>query len=525
MKKINLSLLLGLIMWTNVKAQNVNFSEHIAPIIYNHCTSCHRPGEVGPFSLTNYNEVYSWGEMIEYVTTLKYMPPWKPDPNYRHFQRENFLTDAEIQKIADWVNAGKPQGNPALEPPLPNFPIGSQVGQPDLVLSFAKKYKHVGNNLDEYRYFVIPTGLTQNKDLIGLEVRPGNTKIAHHALLWEDTTGTAAAIDAQDTIYGYETGANNSTSLLNGQLPGYVPGMRPVLYQFGMAQKLRSGSDITIQMHYAPTPVDEFDSTTINLFFAPQSATRYIKSKVMVPLPGTLTNGPFFIPANQIKEFHGTYTFNEKVSLLNIAPHMHLLGVSWRVFAMTPQGDTAKLIRINEWDFNWQGSYSFKQPVVLPAGSVIHAYAKYNNTSNNIHNPNNPPIGVTWGENTSDEMYYLPFSWVSYQAGDENLVFESGTTNIFKNDIYTLKNKLYPIAPNPAKGNIKLGFSIVEKGNVSIKIFDLSGKLVAEPISSKLYFEGLHYYDFDASGLTNGIYNVNLQINGKQSMQKLMILD
>ena len=181
----------------------VNFSEHIAPIIYNNCTSCHRQGEVGPMQFTNYEEVATWGTMIKYVTEIKYMPPWKPNLEYSHFVGERGLTDAEIQLIADWVAAGTPQGNPGLEPPLPNFPSGSQLGTPDLVLEMSEDYFIEGNNEDDYRVFVLSTGLTEDKEIAAIEFRPGNRRAVHHALIAYDLDGEAAALDAQSSEYGY----------------------------------------------------------------------------------------------------------------------------------------------------------------------------------------------------------------------------------------------------------------------------------------------------------------------------------
>lgn len=507
----------------SVFSQEVNFSQDIAPIIYNHCTTCHRPGEIGPFSLTNYEQVKAWAPMIQYVTSIKYMPPWKPDPSYQNYQRENYLTEAEIQKISAWVAQGTPRGNPALEPALPVFPTGSQIGTPDLVVSFKQSYVHKGNNQDEYRYFVIPTGLTEAKDLIGLELRPGNKAIVHHALVWADTTGEAKAIDDRTPEYGYEQGANSALSTINGQLPGYVPGMRPVIYANDMAQRLPAGSDLKIQMHFAPTPIDQKDSTTINLFFAKRPATRFVKSKVMVPLPGTLINGPFIIPANQVKEFHGTYKFTEDVSLLNISPHMHKLGQRWEVFAIKPNNDTVQLIKIDEWDFNWQGTYSFKKPFILPKNTIIHAYAKYDNTVNNPVNPNNPPKTISWGENTSDEMYYLPFSWVSYQPGDENIVFENQTTTVEETEFQSIKSELYPIAPNPAFDKIKIGFTLAEAGKVTLQVYDLNGRVIKTIFTNQFHFPGLHTADLDVSKQAAGAYVVTLNVEGKQYSQKLLV--
>ncbi len=523
MKSIFYTTLLSFLATTLIAQQKVNYSEHIAPIIYKNCTSCHRPGEVGPFSLTNYSEVSSWASMIKYVTEIKYMPPWKPDPKFSSFQAENYLNDAQIKMIKDWVDAGTPQGNPALEPKLPVFPKGSLIGVPDKVLSFKTKYLHKGNNKDEYRYFVLPTGLTEDKDLIGLEVRPGNIPVVHHTLVWSDETGQSAKDDAKTPEYGYESGANSAITTLDGQLPGYVPGMRPVLYSHGMAQKLKTGADLKLQVHYAPTVTDEWDSTSVNLYFAKTPAKRYLKSKVMLPFGNGILNGPFVIPANQTKEFHGVYTFAEKVSLLNVSPHMHMLGKYWKVYAVTPTKDTVNLINIKDWDFNWQGTYSFKKPIILPKGTVVHAFAKYDNTTANPVNPSNPPKQITWGEGTREEMFYLPLTWVSYQTGDENLNFEGNTTAADDPRFYTIGTQLYPISPNPAQQNVKVGFTLSADMNVNLNVFNVNGQVVKTLIDNVLHAQGLHTFDFDASNQINGTYLIVLEANGKKHTQKLMI--
>ena len=222
-----------------VHAQVPTWSEQVAPIIFTHCTSCHRPGEIAPFSLTKYEEAVAWGGMISYVTDIRYMPPWKPDPNYgAKYLRENYLSDAEIALIRDWVDGGMPQGDPAKEPPLPVFPDGSQIGTPDLVLSFAQTHLHPGNGVDEYRYFVLPTGLKQPRNLVALEMRPGNKQIVHHALVWADSTSQAAAFDAQTPEYGFLGSGTSGIGNLGEQLPAYVPGVRPHLFTNGIAQRI-----------------------------------------------------------------------------------------------------------------------------------------------------------------------------------------------------------------------------------------------------------------------------------------------
>jgi hypothetical protein len=523
MKKAILCFIALLLLRVPVNAQALTFSQHIAPIIYNNCTNCHRAGEIGPFPLTNYNEVAQWASMLKYVTSIKYMPPWKADPDYQKYQKERFLTDLQIQQIAAWVDSGALQGDPNLEPPLPVFPTGSQVGIPDKVVSFSQSYTHKGTGVDEYRYFVLPTGLTQDMDLIAAEVRPGNTKVLHHVLMWQDTTGDAAAEDAATPEYGYEGGSGMSASLLNGQLPGYVPGQRPVVLNNGMAQELKANADLRLQVHYAPTSSDETDSTSINLFFAKTPATRYVQTKILVPLPGVLVNGPFIIQANKVKEFHGTWTVPEDASFLSIAPHCHKLGKHWKVYAIKPNGDTVPLINIKDWDFNWQGSFAFKNLIHLPQNSVIHAFAEYDNTINNPLNPNNPPQNISWGENTSDEMYYLPMSYITYQQGDENLILEATPTGISNPQFYSIKNQLYPVAPNPATDKLSIGFTLAESGKVYLRIYNNSGQQVATVLNEIYHMPGLHTVNFFATELSSGIYNVVMDVNTTHQTQKLVI--
>lgn len=503
------------------------WSEDVAPIVFKHCTGCHRPGEIAPFPLTNFAEASAWGSMLRYVTDIRYMPPWKPDPALGvEYLQENYLTDDQIATISDWVGAGMPEGDPALTPELPDFPTGSQVGTPDLVLSFAESHLHPGNGTDEYRYFVLPTGLTTARNLVALEMRPGNKSIVHHALTWVDTTGTAAALDAQTPGYGYtaeEVGQGIGASSLNNQLPGYVPGVRAHVLTNGMAQRVPPNSDLLVQVHYAPVTIDERDSSSFNLFFTDQPVSRFVRSEVMVPLPGTLINGPFIIPANQTREFHGVLNVPIDVSILGLAPHMHLLGTHWDVYAVTPTNDTISLIRINEWDFNWQGGYYFRQLIRLPQGSQIHALAGYDNTTNNPLNPNSPPRLITWGEGTADEMYYLPIYYVPYQAGDEELVLDDLLNDTENPVFHFTQDKLYPVAPNPAVGSVKVGYTLGQSANIRLDVHDASGRRVQTLVDGRRSLPGEHVITWDTSALPNGLYVLTLQVGGTAHSQKVVV--
>lgn len=499
-----------------------NYSEDIAPLIYKHCSNCHRPGEIAPFALTNYNEVASWASTIKHVTEIKYMPPWKPDPKYQQYQLENYLSDDEIATIGNWVLKGMPQGDPSKEPAFPNFPKGSQIGTPDLAISFSQSYVHKGNDIDEYRYFVLPTNLTEDKELIALEMRPGNSKIVHHTLFWADETGKARAEDAKSPEYGY-TGGGSAVSLDN-QLPGYVPGQKPNVFTSGMSQTIKKGSDLVLQMHYAPSSIDESDSSTVNLFFAKKPAPRKVQNKIM--LPYDLVNGPFIIPANQVKEFHGVYKIPFKVSLLGIWPHCHKLGKKWEAYAKLPDGSQIPLIKIEDWDFNWQGGYYFKKLIVLPAGSEIHAFATYDNTINNPVNPNDPPKSITWGEGTSDEMYYLPLTYVVYQPGDENIILNSSKPDLNEAGIENIESKLYPIYPNPVNNqSIQVGFVLNKDQDVAFNLCTQDGKQIINLHSKKMYLQGQHSLKFTIpDNIPEGTYLIKMITTDRVWTERIVVL-
>ena len=507
-----------------LKAQSVTFSEHIAPIIYNHCTKCHRPGEIGPFSLTNYDQVAARGEMIKHVTSINYMPPWQPDPSYKRYQRENYLSDAQKQQIVAWVDAGMPQGNPALEPALPVFPTGSQVGVPDLTVSFAKKHVHPGNNVDEYRYFAIPTGLTQDKKIKSIELRPGNTKLVHHVLIWEDTTGQTAAFDAATPEYGYGENQGAGADLNQPQFPGYVPGSSPPIYSHGIVQTLHAGSDLKLQVHYAPTTTEETDSSSINIFFENGQSDRPLQSAIMLPFGNVLVNGPFIIPANATREFHGRISFPFDVSLYSVSPHCHKLGTHWKVFAVKPNGDTLNLINIKKWDFNWQGDYQFRQLIKVPAGSVIHAFAGYDNTTNNVNNPHDPPQSITWGQGTAEEMYYLPITYLKYQPGDEDIVFETDsvtTGNSLK--LTGMSDKLYPVFPVPSQDEMTIGYTLAQSGKVSVQLLSTNGKKVLSIENDSFHLPGYHTRRIPVSKLSPGIYLLEMTKGKDRQTQKVVV--
>ncbi len=506
----------------------VTFTKDIAPVIYNKCANCHRPGEIGPFSLTNFEEVQNNGEMIKFVTQSKYMPPWKADPTYQHYLEENYLSETEIKNISEWVDNNMPYGNASDEPKFPDYPEGSTLGKPDLVLTFDSKYTHQSNNKDVYWYFVLPTKLPENKVIKAIELRPGNKKIVHHALFFQDTTGSARSFDLKTPEFGFSAntpGFGTDVALQREQFPGYVPGQKPIRFPESLGQKLNKNSDLVVQMHYAPTSIPQTDSSSVNIFFADknENISRYVKSRIMLPsdLPGGFFG--FIIPANQKKVFQGKWKINQNISVLSVFPHMHLLGKRWKVWIEKPDGTTENLMKIDDWDFNWQGGYYFKKFIIAPKNSIVYAEAEYDNTLDNPVNPNNPTKSVTWGENTTDEMYYFPLLYVPYKTGDENVVFDQSTAveDISNKDI---ENKIYSISPNPASNElVSIGFNLKNANTLNISLFDNKGQFIKPIRKNEFFNQGPSFVHLDASVLTSGVYYVRIEGKGVVSTEKFVV--
>ena len=493
------------------------FSQDIAPLVYQHCTSCHRTGEVAPFPLTSYAEVASHGQTIKYVTGTRYMPPWKPDANYRHYLDENTLSTAEINKIRDWVDGGMPQGNAALTPPVPTFPTGSQLGTPDLVIPMAQKFIHQGNGQDLYRIFVVPVTLPTDRDIAAIEFRAGNKRIVHHCIIGMDTTQQAQALDAADPGYGYTQFGGFGFNPVESIFAAWVPGMESRFYPTGLGKKLYRRASLLLQIHYGPNSVTQSDSSVVNIFFARQPVTRYVQTLAAVS-PNTLTNGPFVIPANQVKTFHAQVTVPFDVTLLSIAPHAHFLSKSWKVWAVKPNGDTVKLVKINDWDFRWQGNYRFTNLLRLPVGSRLMADATYDNTAQNPRNPFSPPQTVTWGESTTAEMLLTYLELVPYRAGDESIVLS--TVPGMATTPGTVQMAVYP---NPSNGATTINFQLERAGPVTLSLLDETGRLVRAVVREKAFPAGPQQLPLSLTGVAPGLYLVRLQSNEGTRNEKLAV--
>lgn len=412
------------VVWVgSLQAQVPTWSDDIACIVYSHCTSCHRPGNIGPFPLTTYAEAMPMANQLAAAAQAKRMPPWPPNPQYRSLAHERILTSGEIQALVDWAQAGAPSGNLALAPPVPVYSTAYEMTNPDLELVIPT-YTIPAISADLYRCFVLPTSLGTGNQLIELEIVPGNRGVVHHVLAYQDNSGVPAQLDAADPQPGYTSfgGIGSPTAELLG---GWVPGATMWTAPPGMAMNVDANTSIVLQIHYPVGSTGQLDSTRIRMKFSNGTPLRPMALAPVLEHGATLTNGPLVIPPNQVKSFHNQYTINTNATLTLVGPHAHLLATSMKSYAVKPTGDTVPLIDIPSWDFHWQGFYSFRQPIVLPAGTVLHGHATYDNTTANPNNPNNPPQWVTLGEATDEEMMLFYFGFTYALPGDANLVIDT----------------------------------------------------------------------------------------------------
>ncbi len=382
--------------------QEVEYYNDIEPIIIKNCAPCHQKNGYGPFSLTTFDEVKSKANFIKHVTQTKYMPPWKADPEFRSFKNERVLTDEEIKKIAQWVDAGMKKGKRKdLSPSIPKL---NTLGEPDMVLTMSSTYELSDEAIEDFRFFHLPTDLENTTYIKAIEFEPGNKRYVHHSRIMADTTNKMSGIDGlaetDPKVLAYQ-----KYPLADEFLYGWVPGNLPVSYPDGTGKKLFADTDLILNIHYSPSSLNVKDNSKIKLYFAKEEIKNEIKTLAI--REGDISNQPFYIKANTVPTFYVSYIVPQNLNLVSILPHMHYLGKSFKALALSPEGEVIPLIKIDNWDFNWQSSYLFKEPLYIPKGSTILITAEYDNTPNNPANPNSPPIDVGYGWNSTNEMMNL----------------------------------------------------------------------------------------------------------------------
>jgi hypothetical protein len=374
---------------------SITYSNQIARILQRRCVECHRPGEIAPFSLLDYDEVVGWAEMISEVVTQSRMPPWHADPAHGEFSNDRRLTDDEKDQILAWVRKGAPEGDPRELPPAREFIVGSQLPQPaDLELMMRDKpFLVKAEGEVAYQNFVVDPGFKEDKWIKMAEAVPGTRSVVHHIVVFISPPESNAK-------RGFAPGAQ----FLTTYVPGYLSRPLPE----GMAKFVQAGSKLIFQMHYTPIGIEQTDMSKLRLVFAdPDEVQRLvISSSVQIKHENLL------IPANaenHRSEAAGKVHIKD-AQLLSLFPHMHVRGSSFRIEARYPDDRRETLLNVPNYDFNWQTTYRLQKAKLLPQGTELIIVGHHNNSSSNLANPD-PSEDVRWGDQTWEEMLIALYEW------------------------------------------------------------------------------------------------------------------
>lgn len=391
----------------NAPSPTVNFARDVAPILYNRCIECHRPGEIAPMSLVTYQDARPWAKSIKQRVVERSMPPWSADPSHAgKFANDPSLSQKEIDTITAWVNGGCPKGDDKDMPPMPKFAEGWTIGKPDVVLSMQEEYQIPADGTVPYLYFTIPTGFKEDKWVQAIEIRPGNRGVVHHVIAFSQDAGSSDA--------GGEAQRGRN------QLGGITPNKTGVVFGPGTARLIKAGSNIVFQMHYTTNGEPTKDRTSIGLVFSKEPPTKTL-------VTGNALNARFVIPPGAANhEVKSSMTFRDDVHLTSFMPHMHFRGKDFTYTAVYPDGRSEVLLSVPKYDFNWQLTYILKEPKALPKGTKLECVAHFDNSTGNKFNPD-PTKEVRWGDQTWEEMMIGWFGYV--RDGDQRETAKSASRN------------------------------------------------------------------------------------------------
>jgi hypothetical protein len=385
------------------------FSKDVAPILYQHCTECHRAGEIAPMSLMTYQEARPWARAIRDEVADGMMPPWHAEAPHGTFLNERRLTDAEKDTLLKWASNGAPEGDPKDLPAAPAYADGWMIGAPDAVFEVQEPYTVPAEGIVQYEYLYIPTNFTEPKWVQAIEVRPGARSVVHHVLVFY-----RAAPDIQRTPV-LRPNAEQSrlpARTVRGERPPraglppqrllatYAPGTNPQYAPDGTAFRLEPGGILELQMHYTTTGEETVDRTKIGLVFAKNpEGLREVRASHFLNATLELPAGAADVPVD------ADLTFLQDTTVWGLFPHTHLRGTKWRYVLELPDGTKKTVLDVPRYDFNWQTYYLFREPLQVPQGSKLVSTAWYDNSKGNRWNPD-ATVDVKWGDQTWEEMQY-----------------------------------------------------------------------------------------------------------------------
>ena len=393
----------------NASPGAVVYTRHIAPILQRSCQACHRPGQIGPFALTSYEEAASWGPMIREVVQSGRMPPWHASPAHGHFANERRLSDADKQLIETWVDSGCPEGNRADLPPAPSFPEDWSISTPDFVLSMPQPFSVPAEGVVDYQYIEVDPGFKEDRWIQAAEVLPGCRAVVHHCnVLLKPPTRKPL---------------DRSTEAEWTFLMGITPGKPATVLQPGVAKRWPAGWKAVFVIHYAPNGTPQTDQTRLGLVFAdPVTVHKEI-----------LTNLTFDVdlaipPRAADHRVTHKFTCPDDLLLYAIFPHMHVRGKSFLAEAAYPDGRREVLLDVPRYDFAWQHQYILAEPLRLPKGTVLHYTIAYDNSAANLANPD-PDVWVRTGPQSWDEMFN---AYIDVSFADQDLQVDAWKSKMKK---------------------------------------------------------------------------------------------
>jgi tetratricopeptide (TPR) repeat protein len=429
----------------------VTFAADIAPILHARCAVCHHPGGSAPFALLGYEDAKGRAGQISDLVQRRIMPPWLPEPGCADFVGDRSLSGEEIERIRRWEKAGAPEGDPSALPAPPTWNDGWQLGKPDLVVTLPQPYAIAADGQDVYRNFVVPIPLSGRRFVKDVEFQPGNLRVVHHAFLFVDPTRESLRQDLKDPEPGFPGLHVPSTAQAPaGHFLSWQPGKRYVPDREDLAWPLEKNSFLVLQLHLRPSGKAERLQPSVAFYFTDKAPTR-------LPVKLGLWSNDIDLPAGaRATTVKDSLTLPIDLEILRILPHAHYLGRRLEALARLPDGTTRCLLRINAWDFNWQGDYAYRNPVFLPKGSVVTMEYTYDNSADNPRNPNQPPRRVTYGLQSSDEMAELWMQALPRRDEDAKLLDRENQQKVFDSAL-AYNRSLLGTDPGNARAHLELG--------------------------------------------------------------------
>ena len=466
---------------TSAEAQELTFTKDIAPIVFTSCVSCHRQGGPAPFSLTTYDEVRRRATQIATVTKSRFMPPWKVEPGVGHFVGQDPLTEAQIASLDTWAKNGTPQGDPAALPPVPQLPAGWLLGQPDLIVKPSRAYTLQAQPNDAFRIFAIRLPVTKRTYVRGIEFHPGNGRVVHHANIRIDRTPATRQLDEADPLPGYDGLMPRSAEYPDGHFLGWTPGQVAPLVGPDLAWTLDPGSDLVVQLHLQPSGAVEQVLPEIGLYFGDRPPTR---TPTILRLGSQSIEIPPGEPRYVIRD---AYTLPVDADLLAIQPHAHYRAREIRGTALFPDGTSRLVMHITDWDFRWQHVYREVTPIRLPKGTRLSMEYTYDNSADNVRNPQLPPAKVYWGQRSNDEMGDLWFQLLATNERDRELMREQINTKMAVEDIAGYETMLH-VDPKDAELHDDVALLYMGVGQMASAVRHFEASVTLKPDSAAAHF-------------------------------------